>query len=80
MIVRVVGFARARELLGNRGQVSVADGGSIADAWEQLVCAIPELSELSTTVRFAVDGALTGAEYGLRDGQELAILPAVGGG
>ncbi len=80
MIVRVVGFARARELLGNRGQVSVADGGSIADAWEQLVRAIPELSELSASVRFALDGALTGAEHGLRDGQELAILPPVGGG
>ncbi len=80
VIVRVVGFARARELLGNRGQVSVADGGSIADAWEQLVSAIPELSELSASVRFAVDGALTGAGYGLREGQELAILPPVGGG
>jgi molybdopterin converting factor small subunit len=78
--VRVVGFARARELLGGRGQVSIDDGGSIADAWEQLVSAIPELSELSGSVRFAVDGALTGAEYGLRDGQEVAILPPVGGG
>jgi molybdopterin converting factor small subunit len=78
--VRVVGFARARELLGDRGQVSVADGGSIADAWAQLVTTIPELSELSASVRFAVDGALTRPEYGLRDGQELAILPPVGGG
>jgi molybdopterin converting factor small subunit len=78
--VRVVGFARARELLGDRGRLSVADGCSVADAWEQLVAAIPELSELRASVRFAVDGALTEPEYGLRDGQELAILPPVGGG
>jgi molybdopterin converting factor small subunit len=78
--VRVVGFARARELLGDRAEVSVPDGGSIADAWSQLVRTIPELSELSASVRFAVDGALTGAEYDLHDGQELAILPPVGGG
>lgn len=80
MTVRVVGFARAREVLGNYGPLSMADGASIADAWKQLVDAIPELSELSASVRFAVDGALTEPEYRLREGQELAILPPVGGG
>jgi molybdopterin converting factor small subunit len=80
MTVRVVGFARARELLGNRDSLSMAHGASVADAWEQLVAAIPGLSELHASVRFAVDGALTGADYGLREGQELAILPPVGGG
>jgi molybdopterin converting factor small subunit len=58
----------------------MADGASIADAWKQLVAAIPELSELSASVRFAVDGALTESDFGLREGQELAILPPVGGG
>jgi molybdopterin converting factor small subunit len=67
-------------LLGDRGQVDMVDGGSVADAWAQLVSAIPELSDLNASVRFAVDGALTGSEYYLRDGQELAILPPVGGG
>jgi molybdopterin converting factor small subunit len=78
--IRVIGFARARELLGDRSNVSLPSLATVADAWHELVGAVPALEELSGWVRFAVDGALVPPERPLHDGQELAVLPAVGGG
>lgn len=79
MTVRLIAFARARELLAGRHSIDVAEGARVADAWSRLLEAIPELSEVRG-VRFAVDGTMSQPDRVLHAGDELAILPAVGGG
>jgi molybdopterin converting factor small subunit len=77
--VRLITFARARELLAERHSIEIADGARVCDAWIRLLETIPQLSELHG-VRFAVGGRMSDPDRVLHDGDELAILPAVGGG
>jgi molybdopterin converting factor small subunit len=77
--VRLVGFARARELLADRRSIEVAEAARVSDVWHELLEAIPELSEVPG-VRFAVGGTMIEPDRVLHAGDELAILPAVGGG
>jgi molybdopterin converting factor small subunit len=77
--VRLVAFARARELLAERSAIEVRDGARICDVWNVLLDAIPALRELHG-VRFAVGGAFADGDRVVRHDEELAILPAVGGG
>lgn len=79
MTVRLIAFARARELLAERHSIDVAEGARIGDAWSRLLEAIPQLSEVRG-VRFAVSGTMSEPDRVLHEGDELAILPAVGGG
>ncbi|HXM07372.1 MAG TPA: MoaD/ThiS family protein [Candidatus Acidoferrum sp.] len=79
MTVRVVAFARARELLAERHSIEIADGARVSEAWIRLLEAIPQLSEVRG-VRFAVGGRMSEPDRVLHEGDELAILPAVGGG
>jgi molybdopterin converting factor small subunit len=77
--VRLIAFARARELLGDRRSIEVAAGARVSDAWSRLLEAIPDLSEVRG-VRFAVDGTMSEPDRVLHENDELAIFPAVGGG
>lgn len=81
MTVRVLAFARLRELLGfGARSVEVADGATLEQLWEQLSAEARELGALRASTRFARNGALAAGATALRDGDEIALLPPVGGG
>jgi molybdopterin converting factor small subunit len=79
--VRVVAFARLRELLGfGERLVDVPDGATADDVWALLAAGAQQLGGLRASTRFARNGALVDGSTVLRDGDELALLPPVGGG
>jgi molybdopterin converting factor small subunit len=79
--VRVLAFARLRELLGfGERAVAVPAGATIDALWSRLVEAAPQLAGLRASTRFARNGALASAATVLQDGDEIALLPPVGGG
>jgi molybdopterin converting factor small subunit len=81
MRVRVVAFARVRELLGfGERTLEVAAGATPASIWSAFATTTGELAALRDSTRFAVNGALASATSALHDGDELALLPPVGGG
>lgn len=81
MGVRLVAFARLRELLGDGSQQLELRAGSTAESvWRSLVVRVPALAELRASTRFAINGQFVDATAVLGDGDELALLPPVGGG
>lgn len=80
MRVRLLAFARLGELLGAQRDIEMADGSCVADAWRELAHAEPALVTLHESTRFARNGELCDAQVTLVDGDELALLPPVGGG
>ena len=79
--VRVLAFARLRELLGfGERLVPVTDGASADELWAQLAAGSAELAGLRASTRFARNGELIAGTTVLREGDELALLPPVGGG
>jgi molybdopterin converting factor subunit 1 len=81
MLVRVVAFARLRELLGRSSQeLDVPAGATTTDVWNALVQRCAELRQLEGSTRIARNGRLTAQKEILADGDEVALLPPVGGG
>jgi molybdopterin converting factor small subunit len=81
MRVRVLAFAQLRELLGAHEQMlELGPNASIADAWAQLAARHRGLDDERASTRAARNGAIAGFDEELRDGDELALLPPVGGG
>lgn len=81
MVVRVLSFARARELLGSELQLELPDGASLADAWEALRARSRELDAIASSVRLARNGIVSPLlDARLSDGDEISVLPPVGGG
>jgi len=79
--VRVLAFARVRELLGwERQSFELRSGARTGDLWEALVASQPRLADLARVVRLAVNGALTDNAHPLQAGDEVAVLPPVSGG
>ncbi len=79
--VRVLAFARLRELLGfGEGSVDVPDGTTLDGLWAQLAAGSSELAGLRASTRFARNGELADGDTVVRDGDEIALLPPVGGG
>ncbi|HTV74531.1 MAG TPA: MoaD/ThiS family protein [Candidatus Acidoferrales bacterium] len=81
MTIRVLAFARLRELLG-RGElcIDLAPGAAVAQAWSALCAMQPAIAPLAESTRFGRNGHLVSAAERLADGDELALLPPVGGG
>ena len=81
MTVRVLAFARLRELLGfgERG-MQLADGATARDLWNLLAAQQPELDAFASSARLARNGTLVDGSAALGDGDEIALLPPVGGG
>jgi molybdopterin converting factor small subunit len=48
--------------------------------WERVTAERPDLRELRTATRFAVNGEYATPEAALRDGDEVAFLPPMSGG
>jgi molybdopterin converting factor small subunit len=79
--VRVLAFARLRELLGfGVGELEVDDGATLEDVWARLARDAAGLGALRSSTRFAHNGALATGSTALSDGDEIALLPPVGGG
>lgn len=79
MTVRVLAFARVREVLGYaEREVTLPDAASVEDVWRAV--ASPQLEPLRASTRIARNGTLAGPETRLADGDEVALLPPVGGG
>jgi len=81
MRIRVRLFAIQRELAGTREVgLDLADGATVADAWDALVALHPALAPGREFVRFARNGGYADATTVLADGDEVAMIPPVSGG
>lgn len=81
MNVRVLAFARIRELLGREETaLSLHDGARISHVWGALVAETPALGQFRASTRVARNGSMASGDDELSDGDELALLPPTGGG
>jgi molybdopterin converting factor small subunit len=81
MRIRVLAFAGLRELLDatDRG-LELSEGARVSDVWFALVSRRPELDQQRGSTRVARNGRLVSFDEALGDGDEIALLPPVGGG
>lgn len=81
MALRVLAFARLRELLGfGERTVEMAPAATLDDLWRELTAASPEAARMRPSTRFARNGVVVDGATLLHDGDEVALLPPVGGG
>ena len=80
MRVTVRSFATLREIATDRCDVSLADGATVADAWEAMATTFPGLSPHRPHVRAARNGRYAAWDEALADGDVVAWLPPVSGG
>lgn len=82
MFVRVLAFARMRELLGgSTHDLQVEDGATVADVWDALADRCAAIAPLEPSTRIARNGRLVSdSQERITDGDELSLLPPVGGG
>ena len=81
MALRVLAFARLRELLGfGERSVEITPAATLDDLWATLTAAVPEAGRLRASTRFARNGIVVDGATRLADGDEIALLPPVGGG
>ncbi len=79
--VKVCFFAAPREALGvSELEVALPAGATVADLIAHLVEEHPVLRGYVRFLNVAVNRAYTGMQARLRDGDEVACLPPVGGG
>lgn len=80
MKVRVLAFARLRELLGPSQEFEVPPGATVDDLWRLLAQTTKELTAMADSTRLARNGKVVDRSQRLSDGDEIALLPPVGGG
>lgn len=80
MKITVLYFAGLREMAGRASGVEEVPAGTTAGALWETLRARPPLSGWSSAAGLAVNGAWTGPERVLADGDTLALLPPVSGG
>ncbi len=74
-------FAALRELLGSSPiELDLAEGACVREAWEALARDRAGMSALAASTRIARNGTVAGLDDAMTDGDELALLPPVGGG
>jgi molybdopterin converting factor small subunit len=81
MTVRVVPFARIREIVGRAEfELAAHDGATAGELWAELAATYPSLDGLRASTRLVRNGEFVDASAALRDGDELGLLPPFGGG
>ncbi|HTX56552.1 MAG TPA: MoaD/ThiS family protein [Candidatus Acidoferrales bacterium] len=80
--VRVRAFARLRELLGEHEfEMQLPQGATLADCWEAVRARNPRIDALASVTRIARNGRVVALLHErVTDGDEIALLPPVGGG
>ena len=77
----IAAFAGLRELLaGSDPSLDLPAGASVGDAWSALESRHPSLAPLAASTRLARNGRIASPSDPLCDGDEVALLPPVGGG
>jgi molybdopterin converting factor subunit 1 len=80
-MIRVVAFARVRELLGfSEREFALGDIPTVAALRDHLERVAPELAALRDSTRVARNGTIVDDVTRLFEGDEVALLPPVGGG
>ncbi len=81
MRVTVLAFAALREALEDDAcTLELPEESRVRDAWGELARQFPRIDALARSTRIARNGTLAGIDERLQDGDELALLPPVGGG
>ncbi|MBD5655474.1 MAG: MoaD/ThiS family protein [Candidatus Eremiobacteraeota bacterium] len=81
MNVRVLPFARIREIIGATSlDVTLAHDATAGQLWHDLASRFPALAELTASTRLVCNGAFVADTAALRDGDEVGLLPPFGGG
>ncbi|GAC1499125.1 MAG: molybdopterin converting factor subunit 1 [Vulcanimicrobiaceae bacterium] len=79
--VRVLAFARIRELIGRSEFLfPIPEATTIRGLWNALVAGTPALSEFTDCIRFACNSTIAPDSTPLHDRDEVALLPPVSGG
>jgi molybdopterin synthase catalytic subunit len=74
-------FARLREVLGfGQRDIELAAGATVETLWDHVLAPFASAAGLRASTRFARNGALVDGTTPLRDGDEVALMPPVGGG
>ncbi|MBV8425566.1 MAG: MoaD/ThiS family protein [Candidatus Eremiobacteraeota bacterium] len=80
-MIKVIAFARVRELLGfSEREFGVTDVPTVGALRARLEGDAPELVRLRASTRIARNGRLVDDAATLHEGDEVALLPPVGGG
>ena len=80
MKVRVLGFARVRELLGPPREIELPAGATVGALWDDLAKTCEGLPQLAQSTRISRNGRVVRRDEALQDGDEVALLPPAGGG
>jgi molybdopterin synthase catalytic subunit len=81
MRIAIAAFAGLRELLeGSEPELELPAAATVGEAWAALERRHPPLAALAGSTRLARNGRLVSGGEVLSDGDELALLPPVGGG
>jgi len=79
--VRVLAFARLRELLGfGERELDLPSPATLDDLWSMLTAGAPQAAPLRASTRLARNGLVAEGTAAVADGDEVALLPPVGGG
>ncbi len=77
----MLAFARLREVLGApAADIDLRQDATAGEAWDALEDRFPVLRELRESTRIARNGRIVTPAEPLREGDEVALLPPVGGG
>ena len=81
MTVHLRFFASLRERL-RRGEAewTLPESATVDDLWVALCAEYPQLAELRSSIRFAVNRDYVGRECQLSHNDEVALIPPVSGG
>lgn len=82
IIVRVRAFARLRELFdAAEFELELPDGATLVDVWEALRARNRKIDALASSTRIARNGRVVALlNERVASGDEIALLPPVGGG
>lgn len=82
MRVHVRAFARMRELLeAGEFDLDVHDGATLVDVWDAIRARNRKIDALASSTRIARNGRVAALLHErVADGDEIALLPPVGGG
>lgn len=79
--VRVLAFARLREVLGyGEREVDVTAPATLDDVWEAVTAGWNDAAAMRPSTRFARNGVVAAGTTPVSAGDEIALLPPVGGG